>query len=165
MSRSNVNLWLAMSQQAVDAYKAYPDSPMDERTHLVLSKMHDENVVRGLFPPVTVGSKTYRLFSLYFHASEAAKEAIDTMTELWPGHFIVIGAWWFDGRQVGTKMEDDVLVGDPVYPVHAQAYRFMRDKVTHDEDGNVTSTTPPTSNNDLEDVNLLLGQSPRTFEG
>jgi hypothetical protein len=53
--------------------------------------------------------------------------------------------------------------GDPVYPIPDDAYELMPDRVTYDEDGNETSRTPATSNDDLRDVNILAGQAPRDF--
>lgn len=163
---ARVNLWIAMSEQAVDAYKDYPSGPMDEATHTVLSKMHDARVVQAMFPTVNAGGKTYKMFSIYLNSSEKAKDAIDGLIDNWSSHFFVVGAWWMDGGQVGTQWTDETrteVTGEPLYPIHLQAYKFMRDEHTYDGDGNITSTTPPTSNADLRDVNVLTYQSFRRF--
>ena len=236
-----INLWLVLSQQALDEYRAYRfdpeayEGPMDSKTYKILSKMADTDNVQRMFKPVTVATKTYILFSLYLPGTARVQEAIDYLTETWPSHFIVIGAWHMDGRQAGTEWElyaedvlytenvlyeEDVLypydvlyeedvfdengdllhaagdvrfaagtvqfaageikhaigevqitagtrtgniIGTPIYPIHAQAWRLMPDQHTYDEDGNITGTISASSNADLMQVNVLQGQSLRRF--
>lgn len=158
-----VNLWVAISTQAITEFKAKRDNPaysgpMDEVTFKTLSRMHDQEVVMGLFKQATVSGKNYRLFSLYLEGSAKAKDAIDDLIAKWPTHFFVIGAWWMDGRQVGTEWGSDeegaiITTGTPLYPIPAQAWRVMPDL-----DG-----VAATSNTDLRDVNLLDDQQPRRF--
>jgi hypothetical protein len=109
---NTVNLWIALSQQALDEFKTYrtdPDAysgPMTPQIYKGLSKMSDTDGVQKLFSTPTIGGKVYSIFSLYFNVDrdERAKDFIDYMTSEWPTHFIVIGAWWVhDGRQVGTQ--------------------------------------------------------------
>jgi hypothetical protein len=159
----------------------YPDDysgPMDETTYKVLTKMYDIDNVQSMFKTTTAGGKTYTLFSLYLVGSAKAKAAIDEMTAKWPGHFIVIGAWRWDGRQVGTQFtyqdiidEDNNVIGQevtgvtgtPTYPIPNAAYKLMPDVVTYNENGDETSRTVASSNADLRDINLLSGQSRRIF--
>lgn len=165
---SLANLWIALSTQAIQEFqnkKADPNysGPMDDYTFNVLSKMHDMAVVQNLFKTVTSG-KTYKMFSLYLEGSTGAKDAIDDLTAKWPTHIIAVGVWWHDGRQVGTQYDEQgQAVGDPSYPIHSQAWKFMPDQNEYDGDGNVIGTISATSNADLTDVNLLAGQSPRRF--
>lgn len=168
------NIWLVMTTQAKDEYKARKSSedysgPMDDDTFAILDKIADGEVVRNLFKRPTLGGKQYHMFSVYLTGNNRAKEAIDYLTTKWSGHFIVCGAWWMDGRQVGTRFTYDEdgnvtgVTGTPLYPIPAQAYRLMPDTVVYDDEGNEVSRTPASSNSDLQDVNLLQGQSPRRF--
>ena len=75
-----------------------------------------------------------------------------------------------DGRQAGTQWELDEegertgnVTGTPIYPIPAQAWRIMPPVNVYDENGDLVSSTPATSNADLRDINLLAGQAPRRF--
>jgi hypothetical protein len=57
----------------------------------------------------------------------------------------------------------DPPTGNPIYPIPNNLYLFMPDIVEYDENGNEISRTPATSNDDLRDINLLVGQEPRDF--
>lgn len=178
---SDVNVWLAMSQQALDQYRAKRtqgdeySGPMDDLTYKILDKMSDTDVVQGMFKKPTIGGKTYHLFSLYLSGSARVAQALDYITEKWPGHIIALGVWWMDGRQAGTEFTysdpdpetGEVVVtgvtGTPVYPIPAAAWRIMPDTVTYDAEGVELNRTPATSNADLRDINLLSGQAPRQF--
>ena len=157
-----VNVWIAMSQQALNEYKDARllkkdyTGPMDALTFDTLHRMADTDNVQAMFKRVPADGKEYTLFSLYLPASAEAKTRIDHIAEQWLGHFIVIGAWNWDGTQVE-------IAGQIVYPVHAQAWRLMPDVIEYDVGGNETSRTAATSNSDLRDINLLQGQSPRDF--
>lgn len=179
---STVNLWIALSDQGLTEFRAKRqdpdgyDGPLDDDTYEVLDKMADQEVVRGLFASPTIGGKTYNLFSVYLPGTARVAKAIDDLTTNWPNHFIVIGAWWFDGRQAGTEWEIDEdeqsetygqrtgnVTGTPIYPIPAQAYRIMPPVNVYDENGDLVSSTPATSNADLRDINLLASQAPRRF--
>ena len=173
---SLANVWLAMSTQARDEFRARRQQgdqysgPMDDDTYYVLDKMSDQEVVSGLFATPTLGGKTYITFSVYLPGEARVQKAIDYLTERWPGHFIVVGAWFMDGRQAGTQWELDEegertgnVTGTPIYPIPAQAYRIMPPINVYDENGDLVSSTPATSNAQLVDVNLLAGQAPRRF--
>ena len=175
-----VNLWLALSTQALDEFKTYRQDennysgPMTQRIYRGLSKMQDFGTVQRLFSTPTIGGREYNLFSMYFNLdreqASVVQDFLDELTTDWPNQFIIVGAWWWDGRQVGTQWELDQdgdrtgnTTGTPVYAIPTQAYRIMPDVVTYDENGNETSRTPASSNADLRDINLLSGQSPRRF--
>ena len=172
-----VDLWIAFSQQAIDEFidrRSDPDAytgPMDNKTFKIMSRMADMENRQRLFNKVDAAGKTYTLFSLVIEGQlSQAQDAIDHITTEWPTHFIVVGAWWFDtGLQVGTNYTYDGdgnitgVTGSAVYPIPTQAYKVMPDEVTYDIDGNETSRTPASSNADLKDVNLILGQAPRDF--
>ena len=176
------NLWLALSSQALTEFRnrrTQGDSytgPMDDETYRILDKMSDQEVVKGMFKSPTIGGKTYNLFSVYLEGTAKAARAIEKLTTDWPTHFFVIGAWWMDGRQIGTEWEIDEdelsetygqrtgnVTGTPVYPIPAAAWRIMPDVVTYDSEGNEASRIPATSNADLRDINVLQGQQPRRF--
>ena len=157
-------------EAAIGPYPADYSGPMDETTYKILTRMHDIDTVQGMFKTTTAGGKTYTLFSLYPAGTAKAQETIDDMTAKWPAHFIVVGAWHFDGRQAGTQWELDELgeptggvTGTPTYPIPNTAYRLMPDTVTYDENGDELTRVPASSNADLRDINLWSGQTPRRF--
>lgn len=206
---NKVNVWMALSAQAITEFKAKRSQgddytgTMDDETFRILQLMSDTDVVQGMFNSPTFGEKTYSLFSLYIPGTSEVKNALDYLEEKWPGHIVVIGAWWFDGRQAGMtfvygEVEQDVIgeitpgeydpetgeeitppvqgiigtemvmqitgvEGDPLYPIHTQAYKLMPDTVTYDGGGVEIGRVPASSNSDLRDINLLAGQSPRSF--
>ena len=148
--------------------------PMDDQTVKIMSAVAERGIA-DMFKQPTIGGKTYITLSINVNTN-AAQDAIDHLTETWPAHFIVLGAWWMDGRQVGTQWEVDEnpdsetfgertgnTTGDPLYPIPAAAWRVMPDVVTYDENGDETSRVVATSNADLRDINLLAGQAPRRF--
>jgi hypothetical protein len=174
-----VNLWVALSQQGLDEYKAKRAAirdgteytgPMDNKTFKILSAMADTDTVQRMFKTVAAGGKVYTLFSLYAEGTTSAQNALDYLQEKWPNHFLVIGCWWMDGRQCGTEWEYDAsgnltggVTGAPLYPIHAQAWKTMPDIVEYDASGNEISRVAATSNADLRDINVLQGQEPRRF--
>jgi len=171
-----LNCWIAISAQGLEEYKDRRDNPdtysgpMTSKTYKTLDRMADGRRVQGMFETPTVGGKTYTLFSLYLRGGAAVADAVDDLTDKWPTHFIVVGAWHMDGRQVGTQWELDQdgvptgnVTGNPLYPVHNQAWRFMPPIRVYDENGDLVSSTPATSNADLRDINVLQGQASRRF--
>ena len=162
------NVWIGCSTVFLDWYKDNKDE------YPQLQKVHDVAVVQRLFREFTAGGKTYKLFSLYLNNSQAAQDLFDKLQTNFPQDFAIVGVWHMDGRQAGTQWELDGegvptgnVTGTPAYPIHAQAYRFMPDIVEYDENGDVVSTTPASSNADLRDINILQAdfgmQAPRRF--
>ena len=92
--------------------------------------------------------------------------ALDNLVATYPNRVRIVGAWYWDGRQVGTQFVRDEdgnitgISGTPTYPLHSRTIEFMPDIVERDEDGNEVSRVRPT---DLSDVNLLQGQQERHF--
>lgn len=194
---SKVSILLALSNQAVDEFKARRSQGddyagvMDDTTFKILSYMADMDVRQGMYKHPTVNAKTYNLFDFTLNGNATVKAAVDYITDKWSAHIIVIGAWDFlpsmrwstdtnqyepvvDGAgdpiaalaKLPDEFDEDgnfVSEGAVVYPLHAQAWRFMPDVVTYDENGVETSRIPSTSNADLRDINLLAGQAPRAF--
>lgn len=171
-----INLWIALSSQGLNEYKDRRDNPetysgpMTEKTFKILDHMADGDQVQKMFKTPSIGGKVYNSFSLYLEGNAKVAEAVTDLTTEWPSHFIVVGAWHMDGRQVGTQWELDIdgnrtgnVTGDPLYPVHTQAWRIMPDVVVYDENGDEVSRTPASSNADLRDINVLQGQELRRF--
>lgn len=170
------NVWLAISSTATTAIRerlqwdpAQGDynGPVTDTEHKIFDRMADFVTVERMFKRPTVVGKVWHLFSLNFRGSAKAKDALDFIAANRPGHFVIVGAWWWDGRQVGTEWELDQdgvptgsITGMPMYPIHPQTIKFMPDIVEYDEDGNVISTTPATV---VTDVNLIQGQKDRRF--
>ena len=134
----------------------------------IFRKMAHFAVVERMWKTPTIGGKKRFLFSINLTASKKAKAAIDYLLAEYPNQIAVGGAWFFDGRQAGTRWQiadgerTGNVTGTPTYPINeTQLLKFMPDIIERDQDGNVTSTTPSLV---LTDVNLLQGQNPRRFE-
>lgn len=156
------NVWLALSDTALTEYRVRKQAerdeveyngPMQDREYKIFQSFQDEAVVQRLFKSPTIQGTTYNLFSIYVDRTDAqaAQDAITYLTDTYPTQIIVLGVWREDGTQVNA------------YPINANAWRVMPDVVEYDENGDVLSTTPATSNADLRDINLLFGQQPRDF--
>lgn len=175
-----VDVWLALSDTAIDAFKARRaveeagdeyTGPVTDRAYRILSKMANMENRQRLFKGATLAGKTVQIFSLAFTENlGAVNTALTELEEDYPGHIGIVGAWWWDGRQVGTEWELDGngdrtgnVTGTPAKPIPNWAYQLMPDLVTYDGNGDEVSRTPASSNADLKDVNLLLGQAPRRF--
>lgn len=181
------NLWLAVSETVITAKQELISAresvaPVDLETLARLSKeMLDEfqigdevrvgdggrstmreaaareldavadRMVEALYAKPTISGRRYTLQSIYVEddgrpVEEHAKELMAD----YPGEVLLLGAW-------------DVRTGKRLTDLHPDAWRLMPDVVTYDSEGNVTSTIPASSNADLRDINLLMGQSPRDF--
>lgn len=159
------NLWIALDDRA----RATANPSQNSAGSDIFRQLGDPSV-RALFRRDNpAGPRDYELWSVYYE--------IDTPNELlqirnalnaeFPGQLRTIGAWWFDGRQVGTEWELDEdgvrtggITGQPLFPLGARVLEFMPDDVTYDEDGVETSRTRPIV---LSDINLGFGQKPRQF--
>ena len=183
----NVNIWLILTATAKNALRPLMSDDSYDGQHLkavkIFRKMAHFAVVERMWKNPMIGSKKRFLFSINLTASKKAKAAIDYLLAEYPNQIAVGGAWFFDGRQVGTRfvytvdgsqifdelLDDDGNVisstpqvrGTPTYPINeTQLLKFMPDIIERDQEGSVTSTTPATV---LTDVNLLQGQEPRRF--
>lgn len=173
----NVNVWIVMSATATSVIRTRLlwdeetqgeyTGPVTNTEYLIFRKMAHFSNVERMFKRPTIAGKKRHLFSLNFTASAKAQNALDYIAANRPNHFIIVGAWFWDSRQVGTQWELDIdgertgnTVGTPLYPIHSKLIDFMPDIIEHDSDGNVISTTPATV---VTDVNLLQGQAPRKF--
>jgi hypothetical protein len=101
--------------------------------------------------------RDWDLWSLNFDESrenlQLLGEKLADLELAYPSMVRVVGAWWWDGRQVGTRFDaNGDVVGTPTYPLDARLIEFMPDL---DDQG-----TRPT---EMGDVNLVFGQSPRRF--
>lgn len=184
-----IDLWIVFSQQAIDAFKARRqavknneeyDGPMDAATYRTMSKMADMRVRQNLYKKPILGGKTYLSFHIMVSNPAKAKPAVDALIEKWPGHVIVVGAFDYDtGLQGGLRYVLDgegkpteEVTGTIAYPILAQAYKLMPDRITYGSiervDGQLTrpeilSSIPASSNADLRDINLQIGQAPRIY--
>ena len=95
-----INIWIAFSSQAITEFKSYRsdprqyNGPMDRRTFRIMRTMADSDNVERLFKKVTLGGKTYTLFSLYSDNAKAVNR-INYINTKWGNHIIVVGAWDF----------------------------------------------------------------------
>lgn len=165
-----VNLWIALSQAGYDTLRPLLDDDAYDGQHLtavkIFRRMIDTATVEKMFKTPTIGGKVWRLFSLYFadldgDQAQKLQQALTYLENNYPAQFEVVGAWWWDGRQVGTQWVDENdnslgTTGTPLYPVHPQALQFMPDVWDPLNEVYVAPTV-------LTDVNLLQGQSSRRF--
>ncbi len=174
------NVWLAVNQEILDEFRrrrqieaaggeyTYPvDGPMDDRSYeIFLNAKGDNAVVERLFKPVNNQGEILKLFS-YNTPNRDFRDDIDYLEDTWGLDIRAVGAWWFDnGLQGGMRPAADPAdppEGTPIWPIPNNLYLFMPDYVEYDQDGNEISRTPATSNDDLRDINLLYGQTPRDF--
>ena len=157
------NSWLTPSQDLIDLYVAKKNDPtdpgMDDRSFQIFNQYRQdaENASR-LFNIVTNGPKTYKLFTFQARGATQIKQDLDYLLDTWgpTNDLAILGSWWNDtgiqgGMQPGEN-EGDPPTGTPFYPIPNNAYLFMPE-----EDG-------ATSNADLRDVVLMMGQAPRDFD-
>jgi hypothetical protein len=154
------NIWLAVSDAAQDIVKEYLRTrrtdeeytgPLTRRQQRLFEYMQDETVRQSLFKSPTLQGTTYHLWSIDFddrkEMLQGIRDEIENLMDEYPNQISVLGAWHFEtGEQVGTRSG-----GDPLYPIPNFLWRFMPEEAG------------ATSNADLVDVNLLLGQPPRVF--
>lgn len=168
-----VNLWIALTQNAYNTLRPLLDDSEYAGPHLtavkIFRRMADLATVEKMFKTPTIGGKVWHMFSVYFadlDGDQAAKlqQALTYLENNYPAQFEVVGAWWWDGRQIGTQWVDENdhslgTTGTPLYPVHPQVVKFMPDvwDMTDPENPVAVPATQPT------DVNLLQGQAQRRF--
>ena len=110
--------------------------------------------------------RQWTIWSVNLTAPASARRLeIDALLGTLPPATRTMGAWWVDGRQVGTEWELDGdglrtgnTTGTPTYPIHARILESLHDIVTYDGFGNELSRVRPT---DLSTANVLFGQSVR----
>ena len=159
-----VNIWLGVSDAAQDVIveglrwdeetQGPYSGPLTRPQRRVFEYMQDEASRRRLFTKPTLAGTVYNLWSIDFYDEmetlQAIRDEIDGLIAQYPNQISILGAWHWEGDQVGTRGG-----GDPLYPLPAFLWRFLPDPLP---DGTI-----PASNADLQDVNLLFGQSPRDF--
>jgi len=162
------NIWLGVSATAKAEYKDRRDNPetysgsMDDQTFNILSRIHDSDNVEKFFKNPTVGAHVRTMFSTYPQTN--VQESLDYLEAQWPGHFVVAGAWHWDGRQIGTQWVDEEdhslgTTGTPTYPINESVLlQFMPDVWNGDDPPTYSAPT------ELTDVNLLMGQAKRWFD-
>ena len=148
--------WEAENAEPPGSYSG----PMDDESYRIMKTVTDVRVSPQLFRPKSVAAAEANPFINYSMNWRTVSEMETDLAYLlgaWPGkQFEVNGAWdMITGAQVGEA--------DPLYPIADDAYKLMPDIVEYDEEGNEISRTPATSNADLRDVNITLGQAPRDF--
>lgn len=174
----NINVFLALrsdAQQSVVTRLTWNEEvqgeytgPVTDRQAKLFRYMADRETTQALFRNATIGAFKWTLWSVYFPLSlgsnvlQIIQDELDNLAVTYPTQFIIVGAWRWDGRQVGTRWNSDRtdVTGTPTYPIHPRLIDLMPDEVTYDAEGNEVSRVRPTG---LSDVNLLLGQSPRRF--
>jgi len=158
------NLWMGFRE---DASASAHTKDNNGNKHKVTKAIGDVRVSE-IFRKDRQGNKDYELWSLYYEV-ETEQQLRDIRNDLnaeFPGQVRTIGAWWWDGRMVGTEFTYDAegavtgTSGNPIFPLHTRILGFMPDEVRYNKQGQETGRSRPTS---LSDVNLGMGQAPRRF--
>jgi len=171
---SHHNVWIVLTENAKNILRPLLDDPDYNGQHLtavkIFRKMIDYGTVEKMFKTPTVQGFVWYLFSITFNdidgqAAQRVQDAFDHLEANYPNQFEVVGAWQWDGRQIGTQWELDTggeptgnTIGTPTYPINqTQLLKFMPDVWNGDE--------PPTYSpaTELTDVNLIQGQTFRRF--
>ncbi len=152
------NLWLGTSQNVVDIaieslqWDEETDGPytgvLRNRSRRLFELMQDARNREAQFAKPVFGGTTFRMWSLDFEETSEymllVEEEIIHLETQFPGELDIVGAWRWNGNQVGGN-------STPRHPIHSQAWQFM------------PAWVGAISNADLQDINLILGQSPRDF--
>ena len=165
-----VNLWLGMRKTASEVVKTrlnWDDSteytgPITDREYKLFKLMADQEVVEGRFKVAIIGGNQWVLWTIGFekplNVLQKVQDEIDALLLKYPTQVYVGGAWFWDGRQVGTQFDaEGNLTGTPTYPIPAQLLKFMPDVWNGDDPPTYSTATV------LADEHLSLGQSPRDF--
>lgn len=156
---SSANVWLAASEDMMQAYKDYPNSSMDEQSYDIISSAWGIEGSAKLFKAQPIGGKDWSIFGLYTPRNpnlQNIKSSLDYLEATWPNDCAVAGAWYCimagpDGKARQAGIAEDGT-GTPIWPINfTQLIKFMPDV-----DGQ-----PAT---ELTDVSLVSGQLPRNFE-
>ena len=179
----NVNVFLIITQTAKNTLRHLMDDHEYDGQHLkavrIFRRMAHYQVVEQMWKTPTIATKKRYLFSITLPSK--AKDAIDYLLEEYPNQIAVAGAWFWDGRQVGTQfvldedgsktynldengepIDQPLTTGTSTYPIGRNALlKFMPDIIERDSEGAIISTNPAT---ELTDVNLEQGMQPRIFD-
>lgn len=187
----NLNLFVALSTSAKNAVNTrlrWKESdgeytgPVSDTEHKIFRRMAHHSQTIDKWKSATFAGKTWTLFNLTFSDPDRQlKKALDYLTANRGNTFRVVGAWWWDSRQVGTQfvyavdgeqifdetLDDDGNVissvpqvkGTPTYPIPAQLIQFMPDDVDW-TDPNNPIFTPAT---ELKQVNKEQDMADRRF--
>lgn len=169
------DLWLALSQTGKDTLIPLLDDAEYDGPHLTAVKIFRKVInlagIERMYKTPTINSKVWYLYSVVFNdlsgdAKQKAQDAISYLETNYPGNFVVVGAWKWDGLQVGQQWELDQdgnrtggVTGTPTYPLHPRLIDFMPDVWDYTDPEN-PALVPAT---DLADVRLVQGQAPRRF--
>ena len=175
-----VNIWIALTTAAKNAVNTrlnWDDEQgeysgnVSDTEYKIFRRFQQHNVRQRMFRPATIGGKTWHVYLLDFNLSGSKagrlQDALDFLEANRAGKFLVVGAWHWDGRQVGTQWEvvdgerTGETTGTPMYPLPStnQLLKIMPTIKTWDEQGNMTESNPT----EVTDINLIQGQSPRRF--
>lgn len=156
-----INLWLALREDAVTAIAGWANLTPDQQLIREAVESHpDTEHISVSTKRDTFGGKQWELFSIYADDITAFMVAVEALFPT-PNNALVLGAWQWDGLQLGTSRDDNGdVIGEPLYPPHPRTKNFMPDKVSYDADEVETGRTAATG---PKQVNLMAGQEPRNF--
>jgi len=112
-----VNVWIGLRDDAQAAIltrlrwdeetQGPYTGPVTDRQHKLFSYMHDRENTQRLFKQATFGGRVWTVWSVYFdlpgNILQLVKAELDQMLVDYPTQFVVMGAWHWEGNQVGTE--------------------------------------------------------------
>jgi hypothetical protein len=124
-----VNLFLALRDDAQDLIverlnwdNSTPyTGPVPDRIAKLFHYMQNRGQVQGQYKTYVAGARSYKNWSITLEGSQKLKDEVDFAIATYPAHIIIIGAWHWDGRMIGTQfvyddVTRDVEVQDPDAP-------------------------------------------------
>jgi len=97
-----VNLWMGFDDRAQSTAKTEDEFGQFGAGFNDLGDKITPSLFRNDNPP---GPRTYELWSLYYEVDDeqGVRDARNDLLAIYPGQLRTIGAWWDDGRMVGTE--------------------------------------------------------------
>jgi hypothetical protein len=154
-----INIWLALSEDAEQELQSWlsAETLTDDQVMVkdaILSHPDIEHITQHT-KRMTDGATGWGLYSMYVGESPTVLSNLDSWLTLYAGKAFVVGAWQWNGLQLGTADG-----GVPTYPIDSRVLQFMPDDVVYGEAGTEVGRIAAT---ELKQINLMAGQKPRLF--
>ncbi len=169
--KQNANVWIVVTD---NVWKVIKERINDDdyngdmiQAVRAIRRQADPRGSSARFKKPTLAQKKRKLISINFpkgSRSTIVRESLDLLDAELGNKFNVAGAWWWDGRQIGTRWinaddHSEGVEGVPLYPISVnQLVKFMPDIVVDNSDPESPVYGPAT---ELTDVNLTQGQADR----
>ncbi len=137
------NSWISIRDDFVMGNTDPEVGPISDNAEILLGQSHDWAVVGSRYKRERTGGRDWDLWSLYYPTKVELDNAVAQLKRDNPGRTKELGQWDWDGNQTENQ-----------FP---QLVRYMPDVWNGDDPPTYSPATAP------YDVNLLAGQSVRTF--